>query len=224
MARIKQWTAKVISRIDWAANQIENHESRMTSALEQMQRASARARVQLSRVQKDGKRLESDLNDRQQEARVWRERALRLGREEDPAEKARAVECLRRSRLAAKAAEILSQRKNEHERNEERLRQDILKADEQISALRDQRNLLRTRQSRAEAMTSLQDALGSGSLGIDDLVDRWETRIVELEGTSGASDLTGNLSADGFEDAFLASEEQATLEAELEMLLAEEES
>ena len=246
MSSFKRWSAKVISRIDWAASQIENHESRMTSALQEVQRASARAKVQLNRVHQDGQRLRNDLAEKEQEAELWRSRAVTLAKQhqqetglsdsttaEEPTPSSpadngeidtprkKALECLRRAQAAQQALASLRQKQRDHEELERRLRNDLEKVEERVDELRDQRNLLRTRQSRAEALSSVQSALGPGSLDLEDLVDRWETKIVELESTGAASDLTLS-STDRFENQFLETEQEALLEAQLAELLASE--
>ncbi len=77
MARFKRWTRGVVSSIDEFVVQIENHEAQVASALRELEHAVARAKVQLQRVERDGKALEQSVTDEHEAVVRWRERALR---------------------------------------------------------------------------------------------------------------------------------------------------
>ena len=79
--------------------------------------------------------------------------------------------------------------------------------------LRQQRNTMRTRQSRAEAFSVAQTELDGGEIG--QIFERWETRVAETEVASGC--LIAAVS-DSFDEEFLDSEEAASLKLELQAL------
>ena len=100
MQRIRLWTAGLLSRVDWMVTQVENHEALAQSAIRDVQRAAARAKVQLAKVRKDGRALRDQLAEAREAEATWRERAQRTASEDEE----RAVECLRRSKAASRRA------------------------------------------------------------------------------------------------------------------------
>jgi phage shock protein A len=221
VSRIKLWTASLLSRVDWMVSQVENHEAHARSAIREVQRAAARARVQLERVRADGRRLRERLEGTRRAAEAWRDRA----RSEASADEARALECLRRSRRAARVAAALAERREEHERVEARLAQDVARVEERLGELRERHNLLRTRQSRAEALAAVRGAGEPLGADLGGLFERWETQVTEreFEGECSASGAEGEVLGEGdaFASEFAEREEDETLRAELARLVSE---
>ena len=209
MAPLRRWTRAVVSRIDHIVSQVENHEGLVDSAIQDVRRAAAQARVRLARVEKDGASLKRRLEDERESAKRWRERALETAASDED----RAVECLRRAKRAERLSEQLESRQIEHERSEKALRRDVALVEEKLAALREKRNVLRTRQSRAEALQGTRAAEISGDEVLGDLFDRWDTRITELE-------LDGDCTSrvDALEAEYRESEEDGDLRAELASL------
>lgn len=211
MARFKRWTHGVVSSIDEFIVQIENHEAQVSSALRELEQAVARSKVQVSRVERDGKALRQSLTEEREAATRWRDRARR------EADEARALECLRRSKRSAVRARELEQRIAEHERMEQQLAHDVRTLEQRLGELREQRNLMRSRQSRAEAFSVVQGGGDQRAAELDAMFERWETRVTETEVASGC--LTAGI--DGFEEEFLGAEEEAALKLELRELKEE---
>ncbi len=209
MNRLKRWSTSIVAHIDRMVAQVENHQGLADSVIREVQRAAARAKVQLARVRQDGGTLRRRLaEDRDAEIR-WKERA-RGESDED-----RALECLRRSHRAARQVKELERRLGEHERAEQRLARDVRAVEERLSDLKQRRNLMRTRQSRAEALSAASGAGTTCNEELHDIFDRWETRITELE-------FSGEIAAedDPLEADYVGSEELEDLRAELEELRA----
>jgi len=211
MARIKRWTHGIVASIDEFIVQIENHEQQVSSALRELEHGVARAKVRLSRVERDGKTLRQSLSDEKEAAQRWRERAAR------EADEARALECLRRCRRSEARVRELEQRAAEHDRTEQQLTRDVRALEVRLGELREQRNLMRTRQSRAEAFSAIQGGGDAVATELGDVFERWETTVAEAEITSGC--LT--VALDGFEEEFLDAEEEAALKLELRALKEE---
>jgi phage shock protein A len=106
-----------------------------------------------------------------------------------------------------------------HATLEKQLAADLNCVQEKLVALRQQRNLLRTRQSRAEALRLLQsvDSVAMGE--IDDIFDRWESKISGLE---LFSDLASSQLEDDLDADFSSTEEEAELRKVLSSLVEEE--
>src|SRR4051812_16134493 len=155
MARFKRWSHGVVASIDSLIVQVENHEAQVSSTLRELEQGVARSKVQLMRVERDGLALEQALSEEKQAATRWRERATREEQE------LRALECLRRHKRCERRVRELSQNQSEHARVELQLKHDVRTLEQRLFELRQQRNTMRTRQSRAEAFTVVQ---GSGDL------------------------------------------------------------
>lgn len=208
MQTLKLWTAALVARIDGMATRIENHEALAQSAIQDVRRASARARVQLRRVRQDGDRLRTQLGEAREAEAAWRDRARRKAEEDEDA----AIECLRRGRESTRRAEELGRRLDEHERVEAELASDVNAIQERLAKLEQHRHVLSARQSRAEAFASIAcDEVGE--CDVESLFDRWDVKISERE-MSGGHDRDG----DAFEHRLSREEEDAELREELDAL------
>lgn len=211
MARIKRWTHGFVASIDSMIVQVENHEAQASSALRDLEQGVARSRVQLSRVERDGRAMQQALDEEVESAARWRDRARREENE------ARALECLRRHKRAEARASELKQNRAEHQRIEQQLKRDVQTLERRLIELRQQRNTMRTRQSRAEAFHVAQGQGDLDSSEIGQIFERWETRVAESEVQSGCL----VASVDSFDDEFLDAEEAASLKLELAALKEE---
>ena len=77
MHAFRRWTAGLVSRVDWMVSQVENHEALAESAIRDVQRAAARARVQLGRVRQDGSTLRRRRDEEAEAAMTGRPRTDR---------------------------------------------------------------------------------------------------------------------------------------------------
>lgn len=213
MNRWQHFRASLVSRVDWMVSQVENHEALAESAIRDLQRHAARARVQMRRVRADGERLRTRLEEERQAEPHWRVRAKKLAAKDEP----KALECLRRAKRSAERATELEARVAEHEQIESQLGRDLARVEENLAQLRSKRNLMRTRQSRAEALAAVGACEDGG--GLDDVFDRWDTRITERE---FAVDCVGD--DDRFDHELGEAEFEAELQDELAELVAESDS
>jgi len=213
MSYFGRWTQAVVSRIDHLVTQVENHESLAESTLRDVQRSLARARVRLNKVLRDGRRLEEQRRSAKLDAQKWQDRALATPEEQKP----RALECLRRSQILERQAADLEVRVGEHRVAEKQLQRDVERVETRFRELKEKRNLLRTRQSRAEALSASRAADQCGGLHLDQVFERWEERITTIE----LDDDEPTSATDSFEMDFLEQEELGDLEAQLEALRGE---
>ena len=211
MARIKRWTHGFVASIDSMIVQVENHEALVTSALREVEHGVARSKVQLLRVERDGKAIKQALDEEREAATRWRERAQR------EADEARALECLRRHKRSQTRVSELSEAQSEHQRVEAQLKRDVQTLERRLVEMRQQRNTMRTRQSRADAFSVVQSQGDVERGEIGEIFERWETRVAESEVASGC--LVAGV--DGFDEEFLDAEEAASLKLELRALKEE---
>ncbi len=209
MSRMMRWKMSVTSWVDGVLSQIENHEATVTSAIARVRQSTARARVQLKRVERDQRALREALSKEEEATQLWRHRAKKAEDRET------ALECLRRHKASARRAAEMERRLEEHERSHKELSEGIRVLNGRLSELTERKNLMRTRQSRAEAAHGMVSA--AGPIGdLEDVFERWESRVGEIEIASECEE-----PIDRFELDFDTAEEEATLLHELEEMRRE---
>lgn len=209
MNRMKRWTMSMTSWVDGVLAQVENHEAAVSSAIGRVRQSTARARVQLKRVERDQQALRDTLLEEEEAIDAWRRRA------KSAEDQGVALECLRRHKASERRVLRLRQRLGEHEHCHKELSDGIRVLNGRLCELTERKNLMRTRQSRAEAAHGM--ASTTGPIGdLEDVFERWETRVGEIEIASECAE-----PIDAFEAELEAVEESAELRLELEALRAE---
>jgi len=210
MNRMKRWTMSVTSWVDGVLAQVENHEAAVSSAIGRVRQSTARARVQLKRVERDQQTLRETLLKDEEAMHAWRHRAKTSD------DQLVALECLRRHKAAERRVLRLRQRLAEHERCHKELSEGVRVLSARLSELTERKNLMRTRQSRAEAAHGM--ASTTGPIGdLEDVFERWESRVGEIEIASECAE-----PIDAFEAELEAAEESGELRLELAELRAED--
>ena len=210
MNRVKRWTMTMTSWVDGVLAQIENHEANVDAAIVRVRKSTARARVQLRRVERDQTTLSNTLAAEEEAMSAWLRRAKKT-EDEDAA-----LECLRRAKLAERHSARLRARLSEHERTHKELNDGVGQLNSRLCELIERRNLMRTRQSRAEAMHGM--ATATTPIGdLEDLFERWETRVTEVEIAGDVGDYV-----DTFEAEFESAEQTAALREELREMRSED--
>jgi len=201
----------VTSWVDGVLAQVENHEATVNSAIARVRRSTAQARVQLRRVERDQQALRDSLVKEEEAVLAWRRRAKAALDDE------KALECLRRRKAAERRVLTLRQRLTEQERAQKELSGGIKLLRGRLSELTERKNIMRTRQSHAEAAHGMTS--GAGPIGdLEEVFDRWESRVGEIE---IATDYVEPI--DAFEAEIDDEEESRALQIELDELRAEQE-
>ena len=126
----------------------------------------------------------------------------------------RALECLRRRRECLGQLENLKESIARHDELEQRIGEQVQTIEERIKEVTEQRNMMRSRQSVADAMHAMNSVQGDSAIDIEDTFDRWEINLGETEILFGTTH-----SSDPLDTAFLEEEDKADLRAELDELL-----
>jgi phage shock protein A len=177
MNSLRRFTASIISSFEGVVGQLENHEALVTTAIREAEQAAGRAKAQLSRVQKDGISMRKRVEELREQAQLWEDRAKRIATQDEP----KALECVRRRQQYLSQASKIEEQAADHVKLERQLSADLVMVQEKLGGLRQQRNIMRTRESRAEALRVVQ-SIDSSTIGeIDDIFDRWEARISACE-------------------------------------------
>lgn len=214
MSLIRRISATLTSSVDRAVRKVENHDAIVNAALRDTQQAAARARVRLERVRKDGRALKSRYQSLQLARSRWTERARTIATSNE----GKAFECLRRRRECEKQIGNLQDSIEKHEELEGRIAEQVKKIEARIGEVAHQRNMMRSRQSVAEAMRAIHNIEGVSYGEVEETFDRWEINLGETEILMGA-----NTSSDPLDTEFLAEEDAEALRAELNQLLNSEE-
>lgn len=210
MRTIRRLGSTIISSFDAIFSQIENHEAIVNSAILEVQESSAKARLHLSRVSQDGQRLRKRILELEEQIDIWQERAKKTA----SLDEAKALECLKRKRRLEKQAKELTEQQVEHSRLEKQLSADLSLMEDKINKLKQKRNIMKTRQSRADAMKLLNSEDYTLVNEIDVLFDRWENQVAGYE--YGSNILAEQ--NDEIEYLFSTEEEDLSLRQELEQI------
>jgi phage shock protein A len=108
----------------------------------------------------------------------------------------------------------IEQSLEKHRELEQRITENLKKIDARIGEVSHQRNMMRSRQSVAEATRIINNVEGVSYGEIEDTFDRWEINLGETEIILGSG-----ASTDSLESAFLVEEDQESLRAELAELM-----
>ena len=210
MSLIRRISTSITSSVDRAVSKVENHDAIINAALRDTQQAAAKSRVRLERVRKDGNSLKRRYGELQQAVVRWTERARDVAGEDE----AKALECLRRRKDCEAQLHNLRDSIEKHDELESRIVEQVKKIEARIGEVAQQRNMMRSRQSVAEAMRTINNIEGVSYGEIEDTFDRWEINLGETEILMGAVSMS-----DPLDSAFLAEEDTLELRAELKSLL-----
>lgn len=210
MKTLKRIGLSIVSSFDSVISQVENHESIVNCAIREVQETGARAKAQLNKVSQDGQAMRKRLLELKDQTELWQERAIKTAGIDEK----KAIECLRRKRRLEKTISELETQEREHARFEKQLAADLIVLDEKVVRLKQQRNVLRTRQSRAEAMRLLQSDDSALVNEIDDIFERWEFRVGEYEARATAF----TEKVDELDEDYSLQEEESSLRAELDKI------
>ncbi len=213
MSLIRRISATLTSSVDRAVSRVENHDAIVNAALRDTQQAAARSRVRLERVRKDGRSLKTRHQSLRDAHSRWTERARTVAATDE----AKALECLRRRKDCEAQIRNLEESIEKHEELESRIAEQVKKIEARISEVSHQRNMMRSRQSVAEAMRTIHNIEGVSYGEVEETFDRWEINLGETEILMGACS-----SVDRLDSEFQVEEDTEALRAELSLLLKDD--
>ena len=200
----------VTASVGKAVSQVENHEAVVDAALKETHSAAAKARVRHARVQKDGSALRKKLQELQQAEKIWVERARKVAAEDEN----KALQCVQRRNQCQAQIQQTQQVLHSHEQLETNINNSVQHIEKRVQELTQQRNMMRSRHSAADAMRVINQIENESGSYVDDALDRWEMVITETEYTNGTP-----LAVDNLDDSFTQIENQQALKADLDALL-----
>ncbi len=218
MSLIKRLVTTVHGSVDRTLASMENHEAVVDAALRDSREAVSRAKVRLSRLEKDGRQQRNRITELTTEAELWNERARSVAETDRP----RALACIRRRKTCEQDLKLAEAQAAEHSRIEQRVRDSISESTNRVQALQSQRNQMRSREAAAQAgkiVHSLDGRLGSD---VEAAIERWEVTVGESELLTDIL-LPVDVDCDDLAAEFVTKEENQLLEDELDALLVNDE-
>lgn len=209
MSIFKRLSATLFSRVDSVVSEIENHDAIIEASIRDNKHALAKAKVRFNRLQADGRRLQQRLEELQAAEAQWERRAKDQAEHDEQT----ALQCLQRRRECRKRAAQVENMLAEHRQAESRLAGELETMEGRIREINQQRSLLRTRQSTADAMRTFKAIEDCSYIDIEDTFEKWEVRVTEAELASGELE-----AVDDLERRFIDAEELVGLQAELKDL------
>lgn len=211
MQLFKRISSTVLSSVDRAVSQVENHDAVVASLLNDLQHAIADTKVRLKRVEKDGEKMRQHLHTLKNDEVKWTERAAQCAETDEE----KALACLSRRRQCRDEISLLEENIRQHSITEQQLGSQQQKIEQRKNQISQQRHLLKSKEAMADAKR-VAAAVSGGSYGnIDDALDRWETSITKSEYTT---DVIEDENYDALEVEFSEKEQRDNLKAELDEL------
>lgn len=210
---LRRITATLSGSVESAVNHLENHDALVEASLRQTRALAAETRVRLARVRQDGLRLGARITELQDSEVSWSNRALSLAGSEDEEQREKALECIRRRNHVRQQKLALNKSLDSHNQQEKTLQQTLASIETRLSDIENNRNMLRTRASAAEAQRVANKLDSSPGLAVDDVLERWEMRILQAEYGNPA---TGE--SDAFAAEFENQEDRESLQLQLDEL------
>ncbi len=209
--KIKRFFVSVIAKVDQSLTALENHDAVTKAAIDEIKVAKAQAIVRVKKLREDSKKLEQQIELNRTNIDLWQQRALNSATTNHD----QALECLKRKRQCQKLVDRLTEQYQEHSRITKQIETDIQTIELKVQDLEQKRNLMRTRESRASALSGAAEYTNSLAADLDQIFDAWEEKLIIHEMHMPSSTAT----LDTLEDQFSSQEELNSLELELSNLI-----
>ncbi len=203
-------SATLTGKLDDMVAHVENHDAVVAVALKDTRTAVAKAKVRLDRVRKDGEAMRNRLEDAERTEKLWEYRAKETAKQDEQ----KALACIARRNQCRDQIKQLQSALTRHEELETKVGENVQRMEQRLRDITQQQNLMRSRQSTADAMRIISKIEGSTDNGIEDTFDRWEMLITETEYSTGHTSDT-----DSLDMSFVKEENTMQLQVELAELL-----
>ena len=213
MSLFRRMYTTVFAQVDQMVGEIENHDALIKAAIAEQRKKVAMAKVQLARLQASEQRVSRQMKDLEDKEKSWTRRAV----DEANDDEAQALVCLQRRQRIREQLARLGDNRETYNQAARKMSADIARCEEQLSSLGQKHELMRARQSGADALNIINEVSGSSIDELETSFERWEVKIAQ--GEIGADSFDP---VDTLEDEYLGRENEAALRAELSELLREE--
>lgn len=177
MNNLKRIFVSIKSQVDQVADEFENHEALAGAAIQDLQAIGSKTRLHLHKVSKLSVQYQQQLDQQQELARLWSERAIKA-REED---EQKALQCVKRLRQTQQQIKMLEKQCEQSTAQELKIRNDLNSISEQLQVLKNKKEILAARQNRASIQDSLNNTKGNPVQEVNNIFERWEGTVVSSE-------------------------------------------
>ena len=177
MNSLKRIFISIKGQIDHVADEFENHEALAGVAIEDLHAIAAKTRLHLHRVSNMTVQYQQQLNEQQQQAQLWSERAIKVRSEDEQ----KALQCVQRLRQVQQHIKLLEQQYQESSTQEEKIRTELSLIQEQLQSLKNKKEILAARQNRAAFQETLGDTHNGSLHEVQNVFQRWEGSVVSAE-------------------------------------------
>jgi len=214
MGILSRFIAVVRSNLNALLNRAEDPAKMIEQTLLDMESAYRKAKDQVARSVADHKRLEKALQDQKTETAKWSERAMLAVQKSDDN---LAREALARKQEHQRIAAQFEQEMGAHDTNVEQLKAGLRDLETKIAEIRRKKNLLVSKQRRAEAQNQIYGTLeGIQDAGALETISRMEAKIDEMSHLADARrELSSEFSGDALERKFRELQPGKDVESEL---------
>jgi phage shock protein A len=210
MNNLKRIFVSIKSQVDQVADEFENHEALAGSAIQDLQAIGSKTRLHLHKVSKMSGHYQKQLEEQQEQARLWSERAIKARKEDEQ----KALQCVKRLRQTQQKISMLEQQCEESVTQELKIRDDLNAISEQLQVLQNKKEILAARQNRAIVQGALKDKRGNPVQEVNNIFERWEGSVVSSEFELPNLDID----TDGFANQFEQEEDERVLKRMLDEL------
>jgi phage shock protein A len=191
---------------------VEDQDAYVKQALQDARLAAGKAGVHLKKVSRDNDLLRKQLQQTNDDQQQWSVRALEVANQDEE----RALGCIKRKIQCEQKAIQLQKTLNSQLQLQARIQGNISQLEQRIETISRQRNVMRSRQSAADAMRVIKHIDEESPLDLEEVFENWEIRLSEDEFGFDNTDRP-----DVFEAAFVAEEESLQLRKELGVLVTQ---
>ncbi len=201
MGILSRFIVVVRANLNALLNRAEDPAKMLDQTLIDLDGAYRKAKEQVARAVADEKRLEKSLADQQRETKKWEERAVLAVEKGDDT---LAREALRRKSEHAGMSAQFERELSAHTANVENLKQSLGELEKRIAEFRRKKNLLVSKQKRAQAQDQIFRTIESmNQSGALDTIQRMEDKIEDMSAMADArQELSDEFSGDALERKF----------------------
>lgn len=214
MGILSRFVAVVRSNLNALLNRAEDPTKMLDQTLIDMDAAYRKAKDQVAHSVANEKRLEKSLQDQQNDAAKWAERALMAVEKGDDG---LAREALQRKQEHGRTAAQFEHELSAHATIVDQLKEGLRDLETKIAEIRRKKDLLVSKQRRAEAQSQIYKTIeGINSAGAMDTINRMEDKIEEMTHLADARmELSDEFQGDQLEKKFKGMDGGTDVEAEL---------
>ena len=203
----RRLTTSVTATLENAAGQLENHDAIIQATIKETRQSVAKTKARINTLRQQQAVFETQLSDAQEQAEKWESRAQQLA----DSDEAKALQCLSRRNQYQHEQERLSESISQQITLINKVEANLATLQSRLEEMQHKHNLLRSRQSVAQANKGL--AKGCSEQDLADTFERWESVVLEHE--LGFED---GLSADPLQQEFEQRESEDQLREQLASL------